>query len=252
MQQFNHDTSTPVRTMDVVRVLVLFSLTAYFAYNIASGNLTNYINERFVWLSYVAVVIFFALGLADAYALMKRDQDNDAFRQFDHNRVTWPIIGFAAVPLLLGVLIPSQPLGAEAINGNISFSVASVDGAVTSSEMKAPLDRNVLDWLRIFSGTTTPSDYDGQPAQMIGFVYREPDFPEGHFMISRFTVACCVADASAFGIPVYAPEADVADGQWVQVNGTFAAGLFRDLKTPILQAEALEVVPQPDHPYLYS
>jgi putative membrane protein len=61
-----------------------------------------------------------------------------------------------------------------------------------------------------------------------------------------------VADASAIGLPVYAPDAeDIADGEWVQIDGAFEAGDFRGDQVPILQPTTLVVVEQPEHPYLY-
>lgn len=238
------------RNIDYFRTAVLLGLAIYFASNIINGNLANYVNERFAWLSYVAVLIFAGLGIVSAYALY-RDRGKDYGQaDYEHQRITWSIAIVMAIPLFLGLGIPSQPLGADAVNGSISLTVGSYDTATTLT--KEPLQRNVLDWMRIFSQSAAASEFDGQQANLLGFVYREPDFPENHFMIARFTMSCCVADASAIGIPVYAPEAvDIADGEWVSVQGSFLSGLFRDVKTPILQPDAIEVVEQPDQPYLY-
>ena len=48
------------------------------------------------------------------------------------------------------------------------------------------------------------SQFNGQPADLIGFVYSEPTFGGDHFMVARFAISCCVADASAIGVPVAA------------------------------------------------
>lgn len=249
MQEERSDENTAQLRNEAVKIAVLVGLALYFAYNIFSGNLTNYINQRFAWLSYVAVVIFAALAAANAYALYKRDF---APAYEGHTGpLHWSVIAFAAVPLLLGTLIPSQPLGADAINGGVSLSVSTV--SASSSLARAPQDRNVLDWLRVFGSENSPTSFDDQPADLIGFVYREPDFPEGHFMVARFTMSCCVADAQPIGLPVYAPaqNADLVAGEWVRIAGTFRADLFRDRRTPIIQAATIEVVDQPEHPYLY-
>lgn len=232
---------------DWFKVFVLLALALYFAINILTGNLTNYINTRFAWLSYVAVILFATLGIASANALLRGTLP---ILHGDRTTIQWPVIAIVALPLVFGTLIPSQPLGAQAVNGNISLTVAEYN--VASAATKDPLSRNVLDWMRVFSGAATAASFDGQSAEFSGFIYREPDFPPGHVMVARFTVSCCVADASAIGLPVYWPEFDtIADGEWVQVSGTFEAGLFRDTKTPILQAERVGVIDVPEHPYLY-
>jgi putative membrane protein len=238
--------------LEWVKTLILFGLALYFSHNILSGNLANYINQRFAWLSYVAIAIFLMLGLASAYGLWQGHyrRSRSAYG-VDHQRLNWRMLSIVSIPLLIGTLIPSQPLGVEAINGNISMSVATYDSAGALS--KDPLTRNVLDWLRIFSRSATPASFDGEEADLVGFIYREPDFPEGYFMVTRFTVSCCVADAGAVGLPVYWPEAgELADGEWVRVRGVFETGTFRDVKMPILQPAELEPIDQPDHPYLYT
>lgn len=234
------------RTQEWAKAAILLGLALYFACIILSGNLANYVNQRFAWLSYIAVLIFAALGAATVLGIGRVKAAGYA----GHQRVTWGTILIVAIPLVMGTLIPSKPLGAEAVNGNISLTVSSV--ARANPIMKDPLERNVLDWMRAFSQSVTPSSFDGQPADLIGFIYREPSFPDGHFMVARFTVSCCVADAGAIGLPVFAPDAAaIPDGEWVRVTGAFQAGTFRSDQMPILQADTVEVVAQPEHPYLY-
>ena len=231
------------------KVAVLFGLAVYFGYNIISGNLTNYVNIRFAWLSYIAVAIFVALGAASLYGVLRGDTEQQGVGFGHRLNISWGAIGIAALPLLLGTLVPSQPLGAAAVNGSISLSTSSYNSAAAFA--RDPLERNVLEWLRVF-GQDVPSAFDGQEAEVIGFVYREPGFEENKFMVARFTMSCCVADASAIGFPVYYEgEANLADSQWIQVRGTFLAGDFKDTITPILQAETVTLINQPEHPYLY-
>lgn len=240
----------------IMKAVILFGLSAYFAYNILTGNLANYINERFAWLSYVAVVLFFVLGAASVWSLL-RDKGDHHEHDHDHNGdhshgIGWGMLAVVAIPLVLGVLIPSKPLGVEAVRGAIATQPLSYGGATITVLNKPPLERNVLDWLRAFSRAEQPSDFNGEQADMIGFVYREPDYPEDLFLVARFTVSCCVADANAIGVPVrYTGTEPLPDGTWVRVSGGFEAGTFVDRETPILVAKAVVPIDQPEHPYLY-
>jgi uncharacterized repeat protein (TIGR03943 family) len=233
-----------------LKVVILLGLAGYFGYNIVSGDLTNYINERFAWFSYVALVLFSVLGIASALGAYKGYRRSEFDPTNDHIRISWSAIAITAIPLILGTLIPSEPLGAGAVNGDISLKAPSLGNVRSITKDKA--EWTILDWLRDISNSSTPTSFNGKTANVVGFVYREPDFPEGTFMVARFTISCCVADASAIGLPVYAPDAeDIADGDWVQIDGVFEAGDFRGDQVPILQPTTLVVVEQPEHPYLY-
>lgn len=247
----NHQTRTLPNLQEWAKTLVLFGLALYFLYNIVSGNLTNYINVRFAWLAYVAVLIFVALAVANVYEILRPRGDSSTDYQSDHThgQVSWGVLAITAIPLVLGTLIPSQPLGASAVDGSISTNAVSVN--ITTITVN-PLERNVLDWLRAFNRSTNLSEFTGQPADLIGFVYREPSFPDGQFMVARFTMSCCVADASAIGLPVvWANDTALPDSQWVRVQGSFQLGEWREQEIPMLYATSVETISQPDHPYLY-
>ena len=238
------------RTQAWMKVAILVGLGLYFGAIIVSGDLANYINARFAWLSYVAAALFFLLGAARAYSLLRQSPHPDDHEHHDHQHLSWPVLGIVAIPLVLGTLIPSQPLGAEAVDGNISLSAVSIANATAFTV--DPLDRNILDWLRLFNSSADLSAFNGQESEVIGFVYREPTFPEGQFMVARFTISCCVADSSAIGLVVnWLQSESIPDGEWVRVQGTFEAAEFREDTVPIVQATAVEVVEQPEHPYLY-
>jgi hypothetical protein len=47
-----------------------------------------------------------------------------------------------------------------------------------------------------------PAAFIGQEARLIGFVYRDDRFNGDEFMISRFVISCCAADAAPLGLVV--------------------------------------------------
>ena len=152
-----------------------------------------------------------------------------------------------ALPLLLAVLIPSRALGVEAVTGGVSLNPVGVGGL-----SRSPLDRNILDWLREFDRAATPAQFNGTPVDVVGFVYREPSHPEDGFMLARFTLSCCVADAFPIGMPVVSVDAsDFAEGEWLRVGGQLRASAFAGDFLPVVAAETLARVDEPAQPYLY-
>ncbi|HRF97141.1 MAG TPA: TIGR03943 family protein [Aggregatilineales bacterium] len=233
---------------DAIKIAILFGLSAYFLWNIVTENLSNYINTRFGWLSWVAVVLFFALAVVDLLPYLRKNTESPQ-TESPLMPKGWSVMFICAIPLVLGTLIPSQPLGVEALTGTLNTSVSVSDATVITRD---PLKRNILDWLRAFSRETDKTVFDGMEAEFSGFIYRNPEFAEGQFMVGRFIVSCCTADADPVGLPVYSLMADdLAEGQWVSVKGKFTAGDFRGAITPILHAENVEVIEQPKNSYLY-
>jgi len=254
MTGHKHDEVSHQRNWNgLAKIGILAGLGLYFTFVIFSGNLDNYINARFAWLSYLAAVLFYALALM---ALIRWLGDHDHadeghHHDHDHSETSWKVLLIVAFPLIIGTLIPSQPLGAEAINGDVRLSSIPVTNAsVIDSD---PLARNILDWLRLFNTSGNLRAFNGQDLSVIGFVYREPDFPENYFMVVRFTISCCVADSSAIGLPVFVngiSTDDIADGEWVRVEGRFEVGDFQGQTLPIIHLDDITPVAQPDNPYL--
>ncbi len=230
------------------RTALLLGLGLYFGYNIASGSLANYINARFAWLSYVAAALFLLLGAASASRLMRGGQTHQHGPDHDHGALSWGAIAVVAVPLALGTLIPSQPLGASAVGGGVSMDTSGGDAIAAFSV--PPLDRSVLDWARAFNASDDLRAFNGQDADVTGFVYRSDALPADIFLVTRFVISCCVADSAAVGLPVQWDDIPPLD-TWVRVLGRFELGTFQGEPKPILRPTSVEVVEQPAHPYLY-
>ena len=159
-------------------------------------------------------------------------------------------LGVLGIPLVLAAIIPDVPLGgADAARGRLSTSVQPTSFQTLQRD---PLSYNVLDWLRAFSREADLANFDGQEASLLGFVYRELAYPEDTFLLARITLSCCVADASAIGLPVrYEGAAALAADQWVQVRGRFRLSNFGDERLPVLEAEEILSVELPEQPYIY-
>ncbi len=226
------------------KLLILLGMGLYLTQLIISGNLSNYINQRFGWLAYVGAGIFYLLALVSLWGRIK-----PSFHAHQHYRIGWDIVLIAAFPLALALLIPSRSLGIAAINGGISLRPVGVGNAATFA--RSPQDRNILDWLREYN-RAAPAEFNDLPVDVIGFVYREPVHAADEFMVSRFAMSCCVADAFPIGMPARAePIDEVPVGSWVRVQGRLHAANFAGELLPVIVVETLDLVDEPEQPYLY-
>lgn len=242
----HHPAAPQIDHVAWAKTIILLGMGLYFSWLLISGNLAFYINQRFAWLVVVGAVIFILLALVNIYSGLRAGDGC----QHQHFQIGWDILLIVSLPLLLALIVPARSLGIEAVSGGISLSPVGV--ASQSAFQRSPLDRNILDWLREFERAASPAAFNGTAADVIGFVYREPGFAQDSFMLSRFTMSCCVADAFPIGMPVSAPESsDFAAGVWLRARGVLRAADFDGDFLPVLFADSLEPIPEPRQPYLY-
>ncbi len=224
-----------------------------FAWLIVSGDIDNYINTQFIAYTYLGAAILLLLGL---YSI------SVAFgwlRTMHSPHVGIAAVGVIAAPLLLGAIVPSRPLGLDAVAGDIDSAdvVARTDSELESISLEDTAQWTVLDWLAAYYATNDFSLLEDEPADLIGFVRFEPDDGDGFFRVTRFMVSCCVADTLSVDLPVqYGPDAQVdgelAAGDWVQVTGNATvAEISGDVQPMIVASSVSRLDEAPESAYLF-
>ena len=270
------------RIQIAAKALLLLALALFLYSRMANGTILFYINQNFVPYTMLAVIglIIVAISYRPAgprlqgarTSVTKGSEDaheageehtHDHAHAHAHNHahehshaLTLSGLLLVALPIILGVLVPPQPLGAAAMANrdvNVSLQSASLPAAVRAAAQKSAADRNILDWLQTFAGSQDPAhDLAGQSAKVTGFVFRDKSFGPDQFMVARYVVTCCVADATVAGIIVRSPEAaSLAADQWVEVSGVFEPGKLGTEELPVLSANAVAEAEVPSQPYLY-
>jgi putative membrane protein len=200
-----------------------------------------------IFFAYIGVVII-------GFSRLSRFQKNapDGFDQVSEFPATALIL--LSIPLIFGILVPVRPLSTSSLNTrSIGLSApASIEDQSVKTMEVAPDDRTVLDWIKIFNYEEDLSSYLGTEANVIGFVYHDPRLEGDRFMISRFVITCCVADAFAIGMAVDWPDSiDLADDTWVNVKGTVDVLTVDGQQVPLIHAQSIVPTQAPEQPYLY-
>ncbi len=240
-------------------ILILMGL--YFIdLALPGGQLGNYINvDNFGWLTWVGAAIFLSMGVINAIDLL-RSQPEEHHHEHDHQHSkagslsSWIFLGIAAVPLIFGLGVPSKPLSADAISGDLSTNVSAINLGTSQASIDIPSEqRNILDWIKVFSQGSDLREFEGQAADVIGFVYKDAQLRDtDDFMVVRFTMSCCVADARPFGLIVDAPDGqEFTQDTWIQVKGRIEIRSIDGVDTPVLVADSIVITQQPEQPYLY-
>jgi uncharacterized repeat protein (TIGR03943 family) len=159
-----------------------------------------------------------------------------------------------SLPLIIGLAAPEQPLSSASLNTRgvslnapVSISQQNTDSLAVRQDA-----RTILDWVKLFNYESDPSAYIGDDVNVIGFVYHDPRLPEGEFMVSRFIITCCVADAFAVGMTVDWPQdTQFKDNTWINVQGTLDIMEIGSQTVPMVHAASIQTVSAPEQPYLY-
>lgn len=236
--------------------LLLLGMCIFFASKAANGQLTWYINSRFVPLT-IFGIIFLAVLAQIIFTEIKRSRqhDDEHDHEHDHDHAPSPVnLWFMLVPLLIGVLIPARPLDSSAFatkGFNTNSPLVSADSSAEIFETESE-NRNVLDWIRLFNLEENTSQFVGQKASVIGFVYFDETLSENQFFVSRFVVSCCAADGFALAMPVeWSGATAFEQDSWVLVKGTIESITLNDKVAPLIVADSVIAAPIPSQPYLF-
>lgn len=148
----------------------------------------------------------------------------------------------------------TAPLTDEQIRQKFASGLGDFYTDMAVSLYKQPVIQ--LDDKVFLDGLTTmelyAKEFAGKEIETMGFVYRQQDFTPQQFVVARFSVSCCTADASVFGVLVEHPQASKwATDSWVKVRGKLESRMVDGYDMLVLKATRVEPVKAPKDPYVY-
>jgi putative membrane protein len=96
------------------------------------------------------------------------------------------------------------------------------------------------------------NNFIGKKIELTGFVYREENMQKNQFVVGRFAVSCCSADATPYGVMIDFPTAQsYPKDMWVKVTGTIQNGSYNGNEIFTIKATQIEKIATPESPYIY-
>lgn len=231
---------------------LILALTGFFLLEkVWSGKILLYINQRFVLLILMAGIVL----IVCAQFIFQERKKGEIVGEADVSPGARLNLVWMVIPLVLGVLIPPRALGTSALpNRGITVSSPfTIQNTTNAQALDRPAgQRTVLEWIRAFHAQPDSQSLNAEPVDLIGFVYHDPRLKENQFLIGRYTIACCIADATAIGIAVnWGQSAALGNNQWVRVQGSMASGELDGQAVPVINADQVIPIQEPDQPYLF-
>jgi uncharacterized repeat protein (TIGR03943 family) len=208
-----------------------------FWFVLLTGRSQLYLSSRTAWLIPVGAVILSIVTLGRLFSL--RSAHPRPISKRDSLAFTVMV-----VPVVLIIALPPTALGSFAADRRSTLAVGAsaeeiATGPLTLVEI-AGAQRSAETMAALVSRA-------GEEVSFVGFVTRRPGTPADEFVLTRFLVSCCVADAQSVQVRVVsAPPGRFEEDEWVRATGK----MYPLGQEVILVAGEIESVPRPKRPYL--
>ena len=253
----------------LAQAAVLAAVAAAIGRLATTGTYAAYVRPGMRLPLLASAAVLFVLAASKAWAAGDRRPDHDPtndedaasdHHDHDHDHARFPRIGaWLLVPIACLAAIPILPLGSGAVSerrANVVVARTAADARATPPPQLAEGEVTLLDFMTRV--VTLPDQPFTEPVTVTGFVAsRSPS--AGEFVLGRFVMSCCAADAQPVLITVRTDGPLPRKDAWVRVTGTQvpAAVDLTDAERAepsniVLEASDVEPVEQPDQPYLVA
>lgn len=234
---------SPRRRWSPARVggsVVLAAWAALFWFLLITGRDAFYLSTRTTWVVPVAAVLLSAAAVGRVVTARAPVAEPIERKELG-------VMVAMVVPVLIVMVLPAATLGSFSAGKRAGFAGSGVSASASD------IGSGELTLVDVAAAQTTPegeralAKRAGDTVEFVGFVTRYADTPADEFLLTRYVVTCCVADATVAQVRVVnvTPGA-YEDNQWVDVRGT----IFPLGREVIVNASAVSGISRPDRPYL--
>lgn len=167
----------------------------------------------------------------------------------------WIQAGFLLLPLWYAFASASgYTLGADAFAQrwvHMDADVLTGDAPARTDSSTESADDTPARTVSLLDIALSDDELIGQRVVTIGQVYRGPEIPAGHFVVFRFVITCCAADAQPVGVLVATsgqrlPEVD----SWIRIEGKLDLIAHGEQQQYLIRPRIINNITSPRKTYL--
>jgi uncharacterized repeat protein (TIGR03943 family) len=199
--------------------------------------------------------------------------DHDHHHEHNHEHRSNPVSLLLVVPVVLGLLVPTQALGASMMNNGLQalpkVDLSKVPRSEDAKYVPKPPKPEEGSELSLYDVAENiliaPEYYFNRSFKFTGFVYHPDGWPSNRMILTRYLITCCVADATPIGITVETKDAaKYKNNSWVEIDGTILTEKIPQLDNidatswyngypdkPVVFAHSIKQIKEPKDPYIY-
>jgi uncharacterized repeat protein (TIGR03943 family) len=248
----------PLTRTRLLRASLLAGLGLLIIKLLATGQLARYLSPMLDPLTLlVGLAVLLMAGVEAWRALVDppcQQDDDHGHAHATAGPAQWGGLLLLGGTLALGTVLVPRALSTAALAGDDPTAYVAGPRALAAPEaaispaQAAPAIEDFTDFMRFLRDHGQAGA--GQPVRLIGLVTLTTNLRPGEFTLMRYAVVHCVADAQAYGVVVYRPQATVQENQWVQVDGIVATRPREGFRLVAIEAATVTPVPEPEQPYM--
>lgn len=239
----------------------LFANSIWFTWLAISGNYTAFVHPRFgkfIWMAALILAVIGCAQLHEAISIWRRNSRRDVSR----TRLALPLL--LSVPALVGLTWPADELSPSASENRAYAFDRVASPPNTQADRGADYEQNTTVNIKVTNDTfvavcdalwENPDEYLGRTIEAIGFIYADNKLPNRNFVLGRYIITCCAADASVIGMLCRYGEAHEPiprPNTWVRVRAKVERGLYGDHPLGILAISDIRETKKPREAYVYQ
>lgn len=263
----------------LIRLLALLALGYTLTTLLLSGQIAYYINPRFIPLTKFSLVFLYLLCFVtflDFAATLRHWGVGKRFPKAASVLVLFAFLTPLAFPPKMldssmaeqkGMMVNQQRFNGEKSKPGREEVENPIDGEANPQPTAPPFEGgqmaanpgetgetgvvfltrvNYLETL--FDIFDHSEKYRGKEIEADGFIMRHTSLGPNRYMVARYAIACCAADAVTVGF-VIEGTAPYPDNTWVKMRGKL---IKLEENQPIVKVTTLEEIPLPPDPYVYQ
>lgn len=234
---------TRINTLSLARAGLLIGLGAVIAKLLLTGQMHYYLSPGLDGLSVVTGVVLIAMGVLEL-------RTGRASVGLD-GVVT---LGVLAVPVFLGLMYTPRSLSSSALGGTPAAQLVLAFDAAPPSLAPPPVPRRPIEDVADLLGYLRQAGQTGvgQHVRVRGLVAHDGDLAPNQFVLLRYSIVHCVADAQPLGFLVLNPQPTGGwpSDQWVEIDGTLATQPRGSDRLVAIQADQIRPSEEPLEPYV--
>ncbi|MEP7104057.1 MAG: TIGR03943 family protein [Candidatus Dojkabacteria bacterium] len=159
------------------------------------------------------------------------------------------------VIISLGLVLPSQALSSNIADqraDNLNTVSVTSGQDITKNFSTGTKNYGIGDWIASLNFNPDPNFYKGKEVEVVGFIFTPKIIDaDTEFLIGRFVIRCCAADATPVGLKVKFKWNDkFKAGDWVKVTGIFEVSENNGNEDLYINPVNVEPTNIPNKPYI--